>query len=261
MDTVCPDPTSASTGTTHRRRHPDLETSRHDRSSGQPSLAITSTGFQSFAAEMRRDLGPETLLEHILADRVILAAWRLQLVSQAESAAACGDGPDSELPPIGRAVLRAESSLETGLVLLEAARSACRTRWNVAASDPSKAGSSTHHLDEINQEDCLGDPVSELPDLSNEWPQVPGDDELCDPDDDQPADAPEPCWKGRLAYDDNISVSSPVVRGTWVTVRQVVSLIVDGWTWSDVLHTHPELTEDDIRACLAYTVEQDDGEL
>lgn len=223
--------------------------------------AITATSFQGFAAEMRRDLGPETLLEQILADRVILAAWRLRLVSQVESAAARGDGPDSDLPSIDRAVLRAESSLETGLVLLKAARSACRTRWNVAPSEPSKGGPSTQHLDEINQDDFLGDSAFELPSLSNEWTQMPGDDELGDLDDDKPADAPEPCWKGRLVFDDNISVSSPVVRGTWVTVRQVVSLIVDGWTWSDVLHTHPELTEDDIRACLAFTVEQDDGEL
>jgi uncharacterized protein (DUF433 family) len=36
-------------------------------------------------------------------------------------------------------------------------------------------------------------------------------------------------------------------------------MIVDGWTWTDVLRSHPELTEDDIRICLAYTAAQEDG--
>ena len=74
-------------------------------------------------------------------------------------------------------------------------------------------------------------------------------------------DAPIPVrWQDRLVFDFNVSETSPVVKGTWVTVGHVVSLIVDGWTWSDILRTHPELTEDDIRTCLAYTVEQDNGD-
>lgn len=66
-----------------------------------------------------------------------------------------------------------------------------------------------------------------------------------------------PAWQERLAFDFNVSETSPVVKGTWVTVGHVVSLIVDGWTWSEILRTHPELTEDDIRVCVAYTVDQD----
>ena len=50
---------------------------------------------------------------------------------------------------------------------------------------------------------------------------------------------------------------SPIVRGTWVTVQHVVSLIRDDWTWGDILRCHPELTEDDLRACLAYSIEED----
>jgi uncharacterized protein (DUF433 family) len=44
-------------------------------------------------------------------------------------------------------------------------------------------------------------------------------------------------------------------------VSHVVSLIVDGWTWSNILRTHPELTEEDIRTCLAYTVAEDNDDL
>ena len=98
-------------------------------------------------------------------------------------------------------------------------------------------------------------------DCSNEWPVVPvrrrsPTTSRRPSDDDEPADR----WQDRLVFDFNVSETSPVVKGTWVTVGHVVSLIVDGWTWADILRTHPELTEDDIRVCLAYTVAQDDGE-
>ena len=64
-------------------------------------------------------------------------------------------------------------------------------------------------------------------------------------------------WWERLIYDFAISETSPVVKGTWVTAGHVVSLIVDGWTWCDILRAHPDLTEDDLRACLAFTIEED----
>ena len=82
-----------------------------------------------------------------------------------------------------------------------------------------------------------------------------------DPESDAPVDDAEPsaAWRDRLVFDPSVSRDSPVVRGTWVTVRHVVALVVDGWTWDDILRTHPELSEPDLRACLAYAVENDAG--
>jgi micrococcal nuclease len=79
------------------------------------------------------------------------------------------------------------------------------------------------------------------------------------------AAAPEPellsePWHERLVFDFDVSEDSPVVRGTWCTVKHIISLIVDGWTWSDVLRTHPELTTDDIRTCLSYAVAEEKGD-
>jgi uncharacterized protein (DUF433 family) len=34
--------------------------------------------------------------------------------------------------------------------------------------------------------------------------------------------------------------------------------VVDGWTWADILRAHPELTEEDVRACLAYTIHEEE---
>lgn len=92
---------------------------------------------------------------------------------------------------------------------------------------------------------------------------TPTFDELPVFDDELPDDLPHharfpaPFFKDHLCWDSNVSDTSPVVKGTWVTVHHIVQMIVEGWTWSDVLRTHPELTEDDLRAALAFTVAAD----
>lgn len=52
-----------------------------------------------------------------------------------------------------------------------------------------------------------------------------------------------------------------IVKGTFVTVKEIESLVIDGCTHSDILKLYPELNEDDIRACITYAVmHQDDGD-
>lgn len=63
-------------------------------------------------------------------------------------------------------------------------------------------------------------------------------------------------WTNNLTMDENGEI---IVKGTWVTVTHVVSLIIDGFSWEYILRTHPELCEDDIRACLSYSI-QEEGE-
>jgi uncharacterized protein (DUF433 family) len=63
-----------------------------------------------------------------------------------------------------------------------------------------------------------------------------------------------------LVIDPSVSETSPCVRGTWVTVDQIVTMIVDGYTWSDILRRCPELTEDDIRTCISYAIQQEQSD-
>lgn len=74
-----------------------------------------------------------------------------------------------------------------------------------------------------------------------------------------------PPWSVWLEFNPNVSERSPVVKGTRVTVSHVLSLSIDGWTWVDIIRSHPELTTDDIRACMAYATaecgEEPAGEL
>jgi uncharacterized protein (DUF433 family) len=70
-----------------------------------------------------------------------------------------------------------------------------------------------------------------------------------------PPSDPRAVWRDRLVLDRNGSHDAPMVRGTCVSVAQVVSLVIDGWSWDRILGAFPELTPDDIRACLSYSVE------
>jgi uncharacterized protein (DUF433 family) len=185
----------------------------------------------------------------VLVDRVTLAAWRLQGTSSEEKLAArSGEAP----APVSRDDLRAERSLEMALDLLEVARGARRFGWGSPAKGSERLPDSCRQF---------ADSSSALDEASysNEWPTIPDHDydEESDPARDSTEEENPPRWQDRLVFDSNVSDSSPVVKGTWITVSHVVSLIVDGWSWSDVLRAHPELTEDDIRTCLAYTVDQD----
>ena len=89
-----------------------------------------------------------------------------------------------------------------------------------------------------------------------EWPAEPECLPLTEPlfdADTGPADQP------RLVMNPDVSPTSPVVRGTWLAATYVASLVAGGWTWADILRTHPELTEDDIRACITYAADAEPG--
>jgi uncharacterized protein (DUF433 family) len=59
----------------------------------------------------------------------------------------------------------------------------------------------------------------------------------------------------RIVVDSKILTGKPVIRGTRVSVELVVGLLAAGWSQAQILDSYPHLTEDDIRACLAYASE------
>jgi uncharacterized protein (DUF433 family) len=60
-------------------------------------------------------------------------------------------------------------------------------------------------------------------------------------------------WKERIIFDSAVLEGKPVIKETHVTVDSVISLLARGLTESDILRAHPELTAEDIQACLAYS--------
>ena len=49
----------------------------------------------------------------------------------------------------------------------------------------------------------------------------------------------------------------PCIRGMRVTVSDVLEYLASGMTEEEILHDFPELTREDIRACLAFAADRE----
>jgi uncharacterized protein (DUF433 family) len=59
----------------------------------------------------------------------------------------------------------------------------------------------------------------------------------------------------RIVLAPDVLVGKPVVRGTRLSVEFVVGLFGQGWSEQQVLESYPNLTHDDVVACLHYAAE------
>ncbi len=62
-------------------------------------------------------------------------------------------------------------------------------------------------------------------------------------------------WEERIIVDPKVLVGKPVVKGTRIAVELVVDLMAKGWTQEQILDSYPNLTTEDLHACLAYASE------
>jgi uncharacterized protein (DUF433 family) len=250
-----------------------LLTVQHETRNDHASEKSLDFHFHELAAAIRAELAPEGMLESLLVDRAVLASWALHLANRAESAAidkaARRRGTSSTRPARGQAVaelrregLEAQQALEKATTLLQTLRDRRQARWGHPICSNAPASGAERGADRRPSDfDVDSDQGDDFPIISRgRFVDADQDDEGLTDDPSSSADVDNESWQARLIYDFNVSETSPVVKGTWVTVSHVVSLIVDGWTWGDILRTHPELTEEDIRVCLAYTIAQDNGE-
>lgn len=56
----------------------------------------------------------------------------------------------------------------------------------------------------------------------------------------------------RIAIDPAIMDGMPCVRGTRIPVRMLLDYLAEGATLPDILQQYPQLTEEDIRAAIAF---------
>jgi len=59
-------------------------------------------------------------------------------------------------------------------------------------------------------------------------------------------------WQERITVDPQVLVGKPVIKGTRISVEFVIDLLARGWTVEQILREYDHLTQEDIRACLAY---------
>ena len=61
----------------------------------------------------------------------------------------------------------------------------------------------------------------------------------------------------RISIDPNVRFGKPCVRGTRVTVGDILGYLAGGMSEAELLADFPQLTQDDIRACLTYAAERE----
>jgi uncharacterized protein (DUF433 family) len=64
-------------------------------------------------------------------------------------------------------------------------------------------------------------------------------------------------YRNRIVIDPEIRFGKPSVKGTRITVGDVLSYLASGMSEQQILADFPQLTEDDIRACLAFAAERE----
>ena len=59
----------------------------------------------------------------------------------------------------------------------------------------------------------------------------------------------------RISINLNICFGKPCIKGHRIWVSLVLDLLASGWSFQQVLENYPGITEDDLRACIAYGAE------
>jgi len=59
-------------------------------------------------------------------------------------------------------------------------------------------------------------------------------------------------WKERISIDPSIRSGKPCIRGTRITVYDVLEYLAGGMSEDEILADFPDIARDDIRACLAF---------
>jgi uncharacterized protein (DUF433 family) len=59
-------------------------------------------------------------------------------------------------------------------------------------------------------------------------------------------------WQGRISINPAVRSGNPHIKGTRITVYDVLEYLAGGMSEDQILADFPDLTRDDIRACLAF---------
>ena len=59
-------------------------------------------------------------------------------------------------------------------------------------------------------------------------------------------------WRQRITTDSSVRGGKPCVRGTRITVVDVLEYLAGGMSAEEVLKDFPDLSAEDIRACLTF---------
>lgn len=64
-------------------------------------------------------------------------------------------------------------------------------------------------------------------------------------------------WQDRIVVSPGIRGGKPCIKGTRITVYDVLEYLAGGMTEAQILSDFPDLTADDIHACLAFAASRE----
>lgn len=70
----------------------------------------------------------------------------------------------------------------------------------------------------------------------------------------------KPLYDDRIVVDPRIMVGKPVIRETRIPVSVILNLLANGANRAEIQEDYPDLTDEDIRAAIAYAAELVDQE-
>jgi uncharacterized protein (DUF433 family) len=59
-------------------------------------------------------------------------------------------------------------------------------------------------------------------------------------------------WEARITVDPEMRSGKPCIKGTRITVYDVLEYMAGGMSESEILDDFPHLAQEDLRACLAF---------
>ena len=62
-------------------------------------------------------------------------------------------------------------------------------------------------------------------------------------------------WKERISIHPDICHGRPCIKGTRIWVSLILDFLASGSTVEEILEEYPQLTREDIQACIAYGAE------
>jgi uncharacterized protein (DUF433 family) len=64
-------------------------------------------------------------------------------------------------------------------------------------------------------------------------------------------------WRSRITIEPGKRSGQPCIRGMRITVQDVLEYLAGGMTTEEVLADFPELTAEDVAACLAFAADRE----
>ena len=64
-------------------------------------------------------------------------------------------------------------------------------------------------------------------------------------------------FKKYIEIDPKVRFGKPILKGTRISVYDILTWMAEGMSVEEIIHDFPELKEEQIKACLAYAAERE----